>query len=92
MPTTRRQPRHRSKEQWCQLVDQHAMSGLTIVAFCKAQNIEPKYFSNRRLQLGYLPIKHVKKVKPMVEQPFVTVKCKRSVNHIVYLAIIFGYF
>lgn len=41
----------RSKEQWLQLFEQQAQSGLSSNRFCKEQGLCPKYFSLRRKQL-----------------------------------------
>ena len=43
----------RSKVQWLSLFQQHEESGLTASQFCKDNNLCPKYFSQRKRQLGY---------------------------------------
>lgn len=42
---------HRSREQWQQLISEFEQSGLSQTAFCKAQQINPKYFSLKRSKL-----------------------------------------
>lgn len=46
-------PVRRSRECWFKLFKQHEKSGLSMKAFCKPLNINPKYFSLRRGKLGF---------------------------------------
>jgi len=41
----------RTKSDWQALFTEHDQSSLTAVAFCKAKNLSPKYFSLRKKQL-----------------------------------------
>ena len=41
----------RSKEQWLQLLEQHAQSGLSANQFCKQNGVCAKSFSRRKKQL-----------------------------------------
>lgn len=54
----------RTQTEWLSLFEAHQQSGLTAEAFCKARNINPKYFSTRKKQL-------LKQKRPFV-QAFVT--------------------
>jgi hypothetical protein len=42
----------RTKAQWRALIEAHAISGVTAVAFCREQGLNPKYFSLRRRELS----------------------------------------
>ena len=37
-----------AKYNWPQLIEEHAQSGLSQTAFCKANNLNPKYFNLKR--------------------------------------------
>jgi len=41
----------RSREEWRALFDEQAASGLSAAAFCRAQGVDPRYFSVRKRQL-----------------------------------------
>ncbi len=41
----------RTQAEWLSLFEVHQQSGLTAEAFCKARNINPKYFSTRKNKL-----------------------------------------
>lgn len=43
----------RTVDQWRKLFDTHHQSGLSAAAFCREQNLCPKYFSLRKNQLGW---------------------------------------
>ena len=45
----------RSDDDWQQLFNEQAQSGLSAAAFCRGKGLCPKYFSLRRKQLGVTP-------------------------------------
>ena len=48
--------RRRSPSQWHELIHVHRDSGLSLKDFCLQQGLDAKYFSRKRIQLGYAPI------------------------------------
>jgi len=42
----------RSREEWRALFEAQAQSGQTAAAFCRAQGVDPRYFSVRKRQLS----------------------------------------
>ncbi len=45
----------RTKSQWRDLIDQQSSSGLTAAEFCSRHDVNAKYFSLRKKQLGQIP-------------------------------------
>lgn len=43
----------RTKQQWLALFKEFEQSGLTVAQFCEANNLNAKYFSNRKYFLGW---------------------------------------
>lgn len=43
--------KRRSPTDWQHIIEEQAVSGETAAAFCKARNINPKYFSLRKTRL-----------------------------------------
>lgn len=57
-----------TQDQWRALIDEHAASGQTAMAFCAERGIDNKYFSTRKSQLS----------KPSTTSGFVAVTTKSS--------------
>lgn len=55
-----------TQDQWRALIDEHAASGQTAMAFCAERGIDNKYFSTRKSQLS----------KPSTTSGFVAVTTK----------------
>ena len=47
--------RHRSESQWRSLIELHHASELSLRDFCLHHSLDAKYFSKKRIQLGYQP-------------------------------------
>jgi len=41
----------RTKNEWCELIEQQRTSGLSAAEFCRINSINPKYFSTRKQEL-----------------------------------------
>jgi hypothetical protein len=41
----------RTKNEWCELIEQQRTSGLSAVEFCRRHSVNPKYFSTRKQKL-----------------------------------------
>ncbi len=67
----------RSKEQWLELFMKHDISGLTMAEFCRQNDLSKRYFSLRRKQLGFKPIKQAV-VKKKSANDFIKVSVKNS--------------
>ncbi|MBD1584896.1 IS66 family insertion sequence element accessory protein TnpA [Pseudoalteromonas sp. S16_S37] len=44
-------PKHKTAQQWLQLIEQQELSGLSIADFCQQHNLSTKSFYNRRSKL-----------------------------------------
>ena len=71
--------KHRTFEQWQEIVQQQKASGLSIRIFCRQNNINCKTFYNRRAKLGLgMPVKtpvHIAPTQtPALSTGFVQVK------------------
>jgi hypothetical protein len=66
-----------TQEQWLALIDEHAASGQTAMAFCAERGIDNKYFSTRKHQLA----------RSATESRFVSVKSKPSESQSIRLTI-----
>ena len=58
-------PKHKTAEQWRQLIEQQKFSGLSVSDFCTQHNLNAKYFYYRRS-------KHRKPAPP--QSPFIAAK------------------
>jgi hypothetical protein len=61
--------KRRTKADWQVLVDEHAASGQTATAFCRAHGLNSKYFSTRRRALVGAPAKRQSKFSPVSLPP-----------------------
>ena len=74
----------RSKEQWLQLFEQQAQSGLSANRFCKEQGLCPKSFSRRKNQL----LSTLEEGKPCTQTAFIKAAHKpEAVNTIPALVL-----
>lgn len=64
-----------TQDQWRALIDEHAASGQTAMAFCAERGIDNKYFSTRKSQLS----------KPSSTRGFVAVTAKPTDSQSVQL-------
>ena len=64
-----------TQDQWRALIDEHAASGQTAMAFCAERGIDNKYFSTRKSQLS----------KPSTTSGFVAVTTKPADNQSIQL-------
>ena len=58
---------YRKPEQWLEVINEQQASGLSAVAFCKNNNINPKYFSHQKNKL--MPNKNAFIKATPIEQP-----------------------
>lgn len=68
----------RSKAQWLELFKKHEASGLNAAQFCRDENLCQRYFSKRKIQLGWSKNKATKKVKKKPAADFIQVSVAKT--------------
>ena len=68
----------RTEAQWLDLFEKHQVSGLNASQFCRDENLCQRYFSKRKIQLGWSNKKQVKVVKKEPIADFIQVSVARG--------------
>lgn len=68
----------RSEAQWLELFEKHQASGLKAAQFCRNENLCQRYFSKRKIQLGWSNKKPINAVKKNSAADFIQVSVPKS--------------
>jgi len=71
----------RTKAQWQELIKTFEASGLRAVDFCGQHDIDPKYFSKKKIEYGFKPKHNNDFVKVQVENSALNVGILLSIKH-----------